>query len=142
MKLLNEQPLIVVIILLIINGCQNPQRNIPESPRERISINEDWYFMKYRSPEEVDNLIYDVRPKVTDNRDDKPTEATEVEAIQELKRWILPTGNNFIKDATRRHVRPAGNPGEDFPFVQSDFDDSSWERLDLPHDWAIKGPFF
>src|SRR5690606_1460586 len=51
------------------------------------------------------------------------------------------TGNNFIKDTTKHYIRPDGNPGEDFPFVQKDFDDSSWEKLNLPHDWGIKGPF-
>lgn len=29
---------------------------------------------------------------------------------------------------------------ETLPF-KGDFDDSSWECVDLPHDWAIKGPF-
>jgi len=30
----------------------------------------------------------------------------------------------------------------DFPGAEkADFDDSSWRRLDLPHDWAIEGPF-
>lgn len=58
-----------------------------------------------------------------------------------LKAYILPTANNFIKNPANKHVRPKGNPGSDFPFVQSDFDDSSWEKMDLPHDWAIKGPF-
>src|SRR4051812_25028687 len=23
----------------------------------------------------------------------------------------------------------------------TDFDDSAWRRLDLPHDWAVEGPF-
>lgn len=26
-------------------------------------------------------------------------------------------------------------------FVQSGFDDGGWRKLDLPHDWAIEGPF-
>ncbi|PID91042.1 MAG: glycoside hydrolase family 2, partial [Bacteroidetes bacterium] len=25
--------------------------------------------------------------------------------------------------------------------IEPGFDDSSWERVDLPHDWAISGPF-
>ncbi|MDA3929580.1 MAG: DUF4982 domain-containing protein, partial [Prolixibacteraceae bacterium] len=36
---------------------------------------------------------------------------------------------------------PEGNPGSDFPFVQASFDDSDWENVTLPHDWAIEGPF-
>ncbi len=53
----------------------------------------------------------------------------------------MPSGNDFIKDPAKRHVRPEGNPGGDFPYVQLNFDDSSWEKINLPHDWAIKGPF-
>jgi beta-galactosidase len=115
--------------------------------RQRISINEGWSFYKYESAAKADNLIYDVRPEITDNTenkvaDAKPTEAVEVKTSQKiLKPWILPTGNSFIKDPVKRHVRPEGNPGGDFPFVKSNFDDSSWEKVTLPHDWAIKGPF-
>jgi len=117
------------------------------SPRERISLNADWRFMKYASQEEADDLIYDVRPKVRNYRDDRaadarPTEAVKVAVEQAvLKPWILPAGNDFIKDPARRHVRPEGNPGGEFPHVQEDFNDGSWERVDLPHDWAIEGPF-
>jgi beta-galactosidase len=118
-----------------------------KSGRERISINEDWSFFKYESAAKADKLIYDVRPEITDlteNKvaDAKPTEAVEVSAKQEvLKPWILPSGNNFINDPAKRYVRPEGNPGGDFPFVQNNFDDRSWEKVNLPHDWAIKGPF-
>ncbi|MFY9153554.1 MAG: beta-galactosidase GalB [Prolixibacteraceae bacterium] len=115
--------------------------------RERISINEGWRFFKYDSITVADNLIYDVRPEVTDDAvnkeaDSKPTEAVEVKDAQEvLKPWILPSGNNFITNHEKQHVRPEGNPGGDFPFVRNNFDDSSWEKLNLPHDWAINGPF-
>ena len=116
--------------------------------RERISINENWLFYKYKSIELADNLIYDVRPQVRENwtfgqADDEPKEAKRVESKQiVLKPWILPSGNDFINDPEKRYSRPEGNPGNDFPFVQNDFDDSSWERVNLPHDWATKGPFF
>jgi beta-galactosidase len=118
-----------------------------ESLRERISINEDWRFHKYDAEEKADGLIYDVRPEVKDKddvvaADAMPTEAVEIEATQTaLKPWILPTGNDFIKDPAKRHVRPDGNPHSNFPYVQGDFNDRSWERVNLPHDWAIKGPF-
>ena len=115
--------------------------------RQRISINEGWRFYRYDSSAKADNFIYDIRPDVSDykeNRvaDSKPTEAVKVEVTKEvLKPWILPTGNDFIKDTQKRHIRPAGNPGSNFQFVKSNFDDSSWEKVNLPHDWAIKGPF-
>ena len=115
--------------------------------RQRFSINQGWRFYKYDSNAKTDNLIYDIRPEITDNNDNKaadskPTEAVKVETTQGvLKPWILPSGNQFIKDPQKQHIRPEGNPGSDFQFVQTNFDDGSWEKVDLPHDWAIKGPF-
>lgn len=115
--------------------------------RGRISINEDWRFYKYDSMEEVDDLVYDVRPEVKDTNkvvvaDEMPTEAVGIESKQTvLKPWVLPSGNSFVKDSAKHHIRPEGSPGKDFPFVQNGFDDSSWEKVNLPHDWAIKGPF-
>jgi beta-galactosidase len=144
------------LMLIILLACmpalaQTAATGAGNVHRQRIAINEDWRFYKYDAMAKADELIYDVRPEVKDKQDDrpadaKPTEAKQVEASQiVLKPWILPTGNDFIKDPARRYVRPEGNPGSDFPFVRSDFDDpeaSGWEIVNLPHDWAIKGPFF
>lgn len=116
--------------------------------RERISLNKNWHFYKYDSKEKADNLIYDARPEIIEFNDGGPADAkpTEAENIKKpssnLKPWILPSGNSFIKDASRKYARPYGNPGKDFPFVQNSFDDNNWEIVDLPHDWAIKGPFY
>ncbi|MCB9286668.1 MAG: glycoside hydrolase family 2 protein [Lewinellaceae bacterium] len=128
----------------LLSSCQ-PSSPTGALPRERISINESWRFMKYES--EPDSLIYDIRPEVTDRRDNKAADSKPAEAItvesgrKVLKDWILPSGNDFIKAPSKRHVRPAGDPGSDFPFVQDDFDDSGWIEVNLPHDWAIEGPF-
>lgn len=114
--------------------------------REHININDGWRFMRYTS--EPDKLIYDVRPVVTDRNDNvvadsRPTKGVAVSSSQDvLKPWILPTANDFIKDPAKHHTRPAGNPGGDFPFVQNNFNDNTWEQVNLPHDWAIKGPFY
>ena len=127
--------------------AQAPATGINSITRQRISINEDWRFYKYDSVAHADNLIYDVRPRIRDNNDARPADAepTEPEDVQNnqmvLKPWILPTGNDFIKDTANYYIRPEGNPGSDFPFVQNDFDDHMWESVNLPHDWAIKGPF-
>jgi beta-galactosidase len=115
--------------------------------RERISINENWRFFRYDTITQADKLIYDTRPEIIDHTDDRvadsrPTDAVKVEQkCDVLKQWILPSGNKFIKDPARRYIRPEGDPGNDFKFVQGDFDDSSWGKVSLPHDWAIKGPF-
>lgn len=96
--------------------------------RERISINHSWQFKRFES--NPDGLMYDARPDLAGLNN------TTV-----LKPWILPSANNFIRDPAGRHQRPAGNPGENVQYVQDTFDDSSWETVTLPHDWAIKGPF-
>jgi beta-galactosidase len=137
---------IYIALFIISNGFLYAQSNQKEEKRERINFNENWRFMRYK--ENSDSLIYDVRPKIEENNDSKvadskPTEAVQVvsnEAV--LKNWILPSGNDFIKDPAKRHIRPKGNPGSDFVFVKKEFQDSSWEQVNLPHDWAIKQPFY
>lgn len=120
----------------------------PAAGRERISLSRDWRFQKDDPPGNTVSLIYDVRPEIREQHDSgpadaKPKEAEHVAAAAQpvLKPWILPTGNAFIKDPARRHARPAENWGGDVAYVRSDFDDRDWRRLDLPHDWAIEGPF-
>ncbi|MBZ9630282.1 beta galactosidase jelly roll domain-containing protein [Salegentibacter sp. LM13S] len=136
-------------MLLLIGGGNFVQgQNTSAEPRERILLNEDWKFFKYDSAAEVDSLIYDVRPQFEDDEDGKdadakPTEAEEITGeAKVLKPWILPTGNKFLKDGEDKHSRPRGEPFPDFPFIQPDYNDGDWESIDLPHDWAIKGPFF
>jgi len=114
--------------------------------REHISINKGWKFLL--SANNDDSLMYDVRPEVTDRNDNviadtKPTEAVAISTSSGvLKKWILPSANDFIKDPAKHHQRPAGHPGGNVSFAQNNFDDSKWEHIDLPHDWAIKGPFY
>jgi beta-galactosidase len=137
----------LICFTLLSSSVMNGQSSLENRVRQRISINEGWHFYKYDSIAKADKLFYDVRPKITDNienkvADAKPTEAVKAEAIHEvLKPWILPTANRFIKDPSNRHTRPEGNPGSDFQFAKNDFDDRAWEKINLPHDWAIKGPF-
>lgn len=118
------------------------------SPRERVSINDGWRFKQGDPAGYPTSLAYDIRPDVKDHKDDKaadtmPTEAEKITAVASpvLKPWILPSANAFIKDPAKHHVRPEGDPGGDCTHVRGDFDDSTWETVTLPHDWAIKGPF-
>ena len=115
--------------------------------RERISINHGWRFFKYDTASDADSLIYDIRPEVLDRTDDRVADSRPEQAAGRatgrfiLKPWILPSGNRFIVDPARRHIRPDGDPGSEFPFVKAAFDDSRWEEVNLPHDWAVRGPF-
>lgn len=136
--------LLTIQLLLFSLGTFN-QSEQPLS-RERNSINEGWQFFRYH--ENPDTLIYDERPEIKDKNDSKvaDTKASESQLIKSssrvLKEWILPTANNFIKDTSKWHLHPQDSPGENFPFVQNDFNDQDWESVILPHDWAIDQPFY
>jgi beta-galactosidase len=148
-------------IYLILIGCLIflvPSKarafKIVDSSREIISINEDWCFTKGDPASNTVSLLYDVREQrqvsrlsaveadgnTLFNSMTNSAGATNAPASV-IKQWILPTGNNFIKDPARKFVRPEGNLGDGVAYVQPDFDDSSWQKINLPHDWAIKGPF-
>ena len=89
------------------------------SLRERISLNAGWRFTK-DDPAGVGNKL----------------------SYANIKVWILPTGAALTKGTAQvAEERPAGNPSDDIAYTRSDFDDSQWRLLNLPHDWGIEGPF-
>jgi beta-galactosidase len=89
------------------------------SARERLSIDADWRFIKNDPPDTGDKLAYN-----------------------NIKQWMMSTGENLTVDADApKHPRPAGNLGEDVAYTKTDFDDSQWRLLNLPHDFGIEGPF-
>ncbi|KAF2122402.1 glycoside hydrolase superfamily [Lophiotrema nucula] len=87
----------------------------PATPRERVSLNAGWRFSRFTS--NPDSLSYD-----------------------KLKQWVLPSANDFIS-GTKRQPPSGTPPGTDVSYVKDSFDDSAWEQVNLPHDWAVKGPF-
>ncbi len=144
-------PYLTLIALLIVGGWSAVAQGLS---RGRISIDDDWRFTFGDATNALTQVVYEVRRRETIHRvaaaeadgnvlantpvvPDETTNASLVVA----KPWILPTGNDFINDTSHKFARPEGNPGGDLPYVQPDFDDSSWQRIDLPHDWAITGPF-
>lgn len=130
------------------------QRLLPDAaterlaPRERAAIDTAWQFHRGDPAGASARLQYDVRPEVAQSADGKVADAQPEAAAparatsnEVLKPWVLPSGNAFIKDPARRHVRPPGHPGGDLDVVQAGFDDRAWRTVNLPHDWAIDGPF-
>jgi len=87
-----------------------------DSPRERISLDANWRFVKGDA-----------------------TDAGASLSDEAVARLDLATGNPFTTNAPA--AWPDGNPGGDISFAQSGFDDSQWRLLNLPHDWGIEGPF-
>jgi beta-galactosidase len=145
MSLKNRLANLLLAVSLIVGFA--PLKVIAQISRQRISINNEWRFTK-GDPAGVKGLSYDVRPDITDRNDNiiadaKPTEGVVVKAADTvLKKWILPSANSFIKDVSKHHQRPAGNAGGNVAFTQLNFNDSEWEKINLPHDWAINGPFY
>jgi beta-galactosidase len=129
--------LLLSLILLInpraaaaLTRRNTPSANTTKKPsRTRINIDSGWRFK--RSEKNPDSLVYDARQDTRNVKNPKI-----------LKPWILPSGNDFIKDPAKRHKMPAKAPDVNVSFSQSTFDDSTWETINLPHDWAIKGPFY
>ncbi|MEO7098884.1 MAG: beta-galactosidase GalB [Luteolibacter sp.] len=98
-----------------LQAIPNAQAGI-DSVRERISMNADWHFQK-----------------------GDPADAKDALSYEQMKPWLLPSGNAF---QTAHFERPQGAaPGEDVTFAQSGFDDKGWRTLSLPHDWGIEGEF-
>jgi beta-galactosidase len=111
-------------------------------PRERVLIDDDWRFIKDDPPNSTVSLLYDVRPMRGGNRGGATEGAANEAPMPEVvKSWILPTGNSFLKDPARGAKRPEGNLGEGVAYISPAFDDSSWRAVNLPHDYAIEGPF-
>jgi beta-galactosidase len=109
-----------------------------DSPRERISIDNDWRFTKGDPEGITDNLRY---PRTGRGGRGAAADSSQPSPTSGIAAYILPTGNAFIADATKKYTRPEGNYGGGVPFVSATFDDASWRQLDLPHDFGIEGPF-
>jgi beta-galactosidase len=91
-----------------------------KSPRERISFDADWRFIKGDPDDAANKLAYSA-----------------------IKDWVEATGSAFTTNAAMlAKVRPEGNPGGlDPSFAQNAFNDSAWRLLNLPHDWGVEGQF-
>jgi hypothetical protein len=84
--------------------------------RQRVSFNADWRFEK-NDPSGLGNRL----------------------AYDQVKDWVKATGNEFV--VTGPKAAAAAKFSVEVPYVNPAFDDTGWRRLDLPHDWAIEGPF-
>ena len=86
---------------------------------QKTSFNDDWRFQK-----------------------NDPKGAEEKLNYEKIKDWVRSSGNEFVLTSEAvKSARPTGNIGEDVVYTNIIFDDSSWRKLNLPHDWAIEGDF-
>jgi beta-galactosidase len=127
-----------IFLAAIVAAILLPAGSAKSADLGRISIDDDWRFTKDDPTNLTDNLTYPRAPRrgrgaVAATNDFSPTAG--------IAEFILPTGNDFISDPAKHYAKPTGNYGGDIPYVQAAFDDRSWRQLDLPHDFAIEGPF-
>jgi beta-galactosidase len=88
-------------------------------PRERVSFNDGWRFIKGDSDGVGEQLAY-----------------------QNVKPWITNTGSAFANEPQDNSAkRPEGKLGADVSYIHPNFDDSAWRAVNLPHDWGVEGPF-
>ncbi len=106
------------------------------SPRARRLLDQDWRFIK-GDPPGSSSLLYDVRPQPAA----RGAEPVPQPSVPVVKSWILPSGNQFLNNPASRSRRPDGNLEEGVSYIAAQFNDSSWRSVDLPHDYAIEGPF-
>ena len=133
-------------ILFFATHCL-PHVALAQGGRQKISINNNWHFIK-GDPPDAGDLSYDLRPGVTNRNDNVVADTRAADTTKGassdkvLKNWILPSANDFINDPSKQHRRPGGHPGSNVSYVQNDFNDRAWTQINLPHDWAIKDAFF
>ena len=101
-----------LLLLLSFNG-----RSQVVSPGERQLINADWRFQKGDPSGTGDTLSYD-----------------------KIKGAVMASAAGFLQNGKNSNSVPAGL-GQNVSCSQPAFDDSSWRKLNLPHDWGIEGPF-
>jgi beta-galactosidase len=103
--------------------ASNTTVSFSTSPRQRMLLDAGWRF-QLGDPADVTTSVT-VYPEIAD--------------LAKLQ-YISGTGS----EAYLETVRPdpvATHAGENVSFVQTNFNDSGWRQLDLPHDWAVELPF-
>jgi beta-galactosidase len=93
------------------------------APRERQSFDADWRFTRGDPSSVGDSLSY-----------------------ERTKAWVLPTGDELIDFRTEpaRRADPwidGTIPSVRVPYIAENFNDSTWQPVNLPHDWGIEGSF-
>jgi len=124
MKTVDFRTLVRVVAGMVVSlggtpGCHEDETITPTivSPRQRLPFNEGWRFTLGDPP------------------------GTTGLAYEDAKAWVLPTGNAFLSDPANHAVRPDEDLGDGVPYVSEAFDDSGWQAVNLPHDYAIAGPY-
>jgi beta-galactosidase len=115
-----------------------------DSPRERINIDDNWRFTRGDPADmKVDMTLLPILTTTPRGaaRGEPPAPPVGNPSPSPIWAYILPSANDLIADSSKHYKRPDGNPVANISYISPTFDDSSWRQLDLPHDFAIEGPF-
>lgn len=85
---------------------------------EKISFNDHWKFSKGESEDACWRLSWNI-----------------------LEPFLLQTGNDLVKNGEKINFKSRSRPGDGIDRVWPSLDDSTWQKVTLPHDFAIYGPF-
>lgn len=116
------------------------------TPRERLHLETGWRFRRV-APDQVDRALdYVPWPELGEAQDGKdadarPEQVHHAAAETGLRPWILPGANPLLRDPAQRAQRPEQQPLIAPDAADPALDDSDWQQVTVPHDWAISGPF-
>ena len=125
---------------LVINGVRdqaippntiaaNTRVSFTASPRNRLLLDAGWRFQLGDPADVTTNVTY--YPEIPDltKLEDSGTGAEFTGANSETNLMTL------------RQDPVATHAGENVSFVMTNYNDSAWRQLNLPHDWAVELPF-
>jgi len=116
-RLITPHLLDFLILLALVVGLSGRARGDDQAPiRSRTSFDADWRFQKGDPAGVGDSLSY-----------------------ARIKDAVIASSAAFLSGSAS--IPTPRQIGTDVPYVQSDFDDSGWRKLDVPHDWGIEGAF-
>ncbi|MGP9602200.1 beta-galactosidase GalB [Brachybacterium sp. AOP42-E1-35] len=116
------------------------------TPRERLHLETGWRFRRV-APDQVDRALdYVPWPELGEAQDGKDADARPEQVRHDaaetgLRPWIQPGANAFLRDPAQHAQRPDQQPPVAPDAADPALDDSDWQQVVVPHDWAIAGPF-
>jgi beta-galactosidase len=125
--------------VIVINGIRdqvvppntiapNTQVTFVASPRNRISLDNGWRF-QFGDPADVTTNV---------------TWYPEISDLAKLDAGEVGSATNTDSESYMETIRVdpvATHAGENVSFVLTNFNDSGWRLLNLPHDWVVELPF-
>src|SRR6266513_5231431 len=102
---------------------------LADSPRERTLIDSAWRFY-LGDPTDITNAA-----------ETNVTYYPEISNLAKLQSGDVSGPTSETNLMTLRPDPIATHLGENVSFVKTNFNDSAWRSLDLPHDWVVELPF-